>query len=502
MTIKRLLGVGFFCAVFWLLLPRTSPLPVVQGGSVWDEWDVIPGRLLVEFRAERSQQLKAGLSTGGMAGLTLTSIDEPVVRDFALTHAISEFKSLLPNTFVGNFDPAQRAEVLAALAADPAVVYVGPDRRLFTANTWGTATPNDTFVDSLWGMTRTHASDVWEAQSATRSSVRVAVNEGDRFDWTHPDLSVQVSSVSSSTKPIGDHATHVAGIIGATGNNNRGVVGIANVELVNMDSGNNLSIFIQQLTWAVNNGVDVVNMSWKWCGPAGCDFCSYPSPDSQVQQAIYSASADLLIVAAAGNDDCNTDGNGNKPVPASYVGVLAVSALSNVNDALAGFSNYGSYVDLTAPGVNIRSTISNNQYEFLQGTSMAAPHVAGVAAAMLAIKPSFPQDSLERLMVLTAEDIGTAGRDDSFGSGVVRADRALAALADKYSESDGPMCAFPGPQGTGTLLYPHCTVSQAVSAAPTNGIVGLVSGTQFTEALTIDKPITLISVGGVATIGQ
>ncbi len=163
------------------------------------------------------------------------------MRDFALTHAASECKSLLPNTFVGDFDPAQRAGVLAALAADPAVVYVGPDRRLFTANTWGTATPNDTFVDSLWGMTRTHAADVWEAQSATRSSVRVAVNEGDRFDWTHPDLSVQVSSVSSSTKPIGDHATHVAGIIGATGNNNRGVVGIANVELVNMDNGNNLA---------------------------------------------------------------------------------------------------------------------------------------------------------------------------------------------------------------------------------------------------------------------
>ncbi len=68
---------------------------------------------------------------------------------------------------------------------------------------------------------------------------------------------------------------------------------------------------------------------------------------------IYSASADLLIVAAAGNDNCSTDSNGNKPVPASYVGVLAVSALSNVNDALAGFSNHGSYVDLTAPGVSI-----------------------------------------------------------------------------------------------------------------------------------------------------
>ncbi len=63
---------------------------------------------------------------------------------------------------------------------------------------------------------------------------------------------------------------------------------------------------------------------------------------------------------------------------------------------------------------------------------MAAPHVAGVAAAMLAIKPTFPNDSLERLLEVTAEDIGTAGRDDSFGSGVVRADRAMAALADKY----------------------------------------------------------------------
>lgn len=499
---RRILSVAFFCACFLLLLPLAPPQATVKGESVWDEWDVIPGRLLVEYRPQRSQQLKTALSMSGTAGLTLVSIDEPVRREFEATRRAENFRPLLPNTFVGTFDPAQREAVLAALAADPDVVYVEPERRLITAHTWGTATPNDTFVGNLWGMTRTHAADVWAAQSATRASVRVAVNEDDRFDWTHPDLSLQVSSVSSSTKAIGDHATHVAGIIGATGNNNRGVVGVANVELVNMASGDTNAAFIQQLTWAVNNGVDVVNMSWKWCGSGGCDVCSYPSPDSQIQQAIYSASADMLIVAAAGNDSCNTDSNGNEPLPAHYVGVLAVSALSNVNDALASFSNHGSYVDLTAPGVSIQSTITNNQYAFFQGTSMAAPHVAGVAAAMLAIKPTFPNDSLERLLELTAEDIGTAGRDDSFGSGVVRADRAMAALADKYSESDQAVCAFPGPQGAGTLLYPHCTVSQAVSSAPVNGTVGLVSGALFTEALTINKAITLISVGGVATIGQ
>ncbi len=501
MTAKRLLSVVFCCACFLMLLPLAPSPTKAKSGSIWDEWDVIPGRLLVEYRPERSQQLKADLSATDVTGLTLVPIDKPVQREFELTHRLAEFKSLLPNTFVGTFDPAQRDEVLAALSADSDVVYVGPERRLIASTTWGTATPNDPFLGDQWGMTRIHAADVWQAQSATRASLRVAVNEGDRFDWAHNDLSLQVSSVNSSTKPIGDHATHVAGIIGATGDNNRGVVGVANVELVNMDNGNTTTIFIQQLTWAVNNGVDVVNMSWKWCGSAGCNVCSYPSPDSQVQQAIYSASAEMLIVAAAGNDSCNTDVDGNRPLPANYVGVLAVSALDE-SDMLAGFSNFGAYVDLTAPGVDVLSTISNTQYDSFQGTSMAAPHVSGVAAALLAIKPAFPRDSLERLLELTAEDIGTAGRDDSFGRGVVRADRALAGLADKYAESDQAVCAFPGPQGAGTLLYPHCTVSHTVSAVQPNGTVGLVSGARFTEALTITKAITLISVGGIATIGQ
>jgi subtilisin family serine protease len=504
MMVKRLLSTVLLCACFLLLLLPVSSstrLTRAESGSVWDEWDVIPGRLLVEYQPQRSQQLEANPSAAGVAGLTLEPIDAPVQQEFELTHAPAEFKSLLPNTFVGTFDPAQRDEVLAALYADPTVVYVGPDRKLIASPDWGTATPNDPLLGQQWGMTRIHAASVWQRQSAARSSVRVAVNEGDRFDWTHPDLSLQVSSVSSSTQPIGDHASHVAGIIGATGDNNRGVAGVANVELVNMDNGANTPAFIQQLTWAVNNGVDVVNMSWHWCGPAGCDHCSYTSPDNQVQQAIYSASADLLMVAAAVNDGCDTDGNGNEPLPAGYVGVLAVSAL-DTNDTLAWFSNFGAYVDLTAPGVSVTSTISNSQYGDNNGTSMAAPHVAGVAAAMLAIKPAFPPDSLERLLELTAEDIGATGRDDSFGYGVVRADRALAALADKYAESDQTVCAYPGPQGIGTLLYPHCTVSQTVSAAPANGVAGLVRGARFTEALTITKAITLISVGGIATIGR
>jgi hypothetical protein len=102
---------------------------------------------------------------------------------------------------------------------------------------------------------------------------------------------------------------------------------------------------------------------------------------------------------------------------------------------------------------------------------------------------------LQSNLELTAEDIGVSGRDDDFGHGIVRVDRAVDGIADVYAES-AVAC------GVGTILAPYCTFSNALANVPMGGTIGLVRGSSFNESLTITTPVTLISVGGTATIGK
>jgi subtilisin family serine protease len=534
-----------------------------QGAQRWDEWDVIPGSVIVKYKSEKSARLKEATATSNVRGLALTPIEASVEKLVRAESPTRKFLSILPDTFVGKFDPRQRDEVIRALAADPDVIYFEPDRIRVIGTTWGTQTPNDPGRAQLWGMDRIGAPAAWARQPATRSAIRVAVME-DRYDATHRDLTAQNSPVQNNMGPITDHATHVSGIIAATGNNNTDVVGVANVELVSLAWPSSISMMAQQITWARNNQIRVINMSWGYCGNDGvdngddCKKCLYIASSKAEQEAITNARGDIVFVAAAGNGACQTDANGRTPIPASYNDVIGVSALSPLSfkiteqsltslktegvpddvlaklesikglkvngkgqflawlrttigdeptarfeslilkhaldqsEGRAAFSNFGPYVDLTAPGVDILSTITGNATKLDSGTSMASPHVAGSAAAVLAIAPAFDIPSIPRLLTLTAEDIGAAGRDNDFGEGVVRVDRAVAAIANVYAEN-GASC------GAGTLANPYCTLRDAINLVPAGGTIGLVRG-EFSVPTTITKPLTIVSVGGSATI--
>lgn len=478
-----------------------------QTGKEWDDWDVIPGRLIVKYRPTESAAIKTqGSAITGIPSLSLVPIEQAVERDMQAQGVTTPFISLLPDTFIGEFDPALRDQVIQVLAADPDVVYFEPDRIRVPQKTWGTSTPNDPLRNQLWGMDRIGAPAAWGRQSATRSAIRVADME-DRYDDQHRDLTAQ-HVLRNNAGPIDDHATHVSGIIAATGNNNLDVVGVANISLVSLGFPASQAGMATQITWAVNNQVRAINMSWKWCGPAGCNTCSYPAPSQTEQDAITNALGNIVFVAAAGNDSCRADVNGRFPLPASYAGVIGVSALTAA-DGLASFSNFGPYVALTAPGGelampggacstdsarSILSTIRNNATGLMCGTSMAAPHVTGSSAAVLAIQPAFDARSVPRLLSLTAEHLGAPGRNDNFGDGVVRVDRATAAIADVYAET-GAACS-----GTGPLITPFCTLGAAVTNVSAGGTIGLVRG-NFPGPITITKASTLLSVGGTATVG-
>ncbi|MDE2491392.1 MAG: S8 family serine peptidase [Elusimicrobia bacterium] len=224
-----------------------------------------------------------------------------------------------------------------------------------------------------WGVQRVNAPAAWS--SGEGAGVKVAVVDTG-IDCTHPDLQCDFSAgmniLDPSSQPMDDneHGTHVAGTIAGRGNG--GPLGVAPkatlipVKVLDANGSGSLSDIVKGIEWAADNGADVINMSLG--GPSG---------SAAMERAVkYALSKGVVVVAAAGNSGPNPDTVG---YPAGYPGVIAVAA-SDSNDQVADFSSRGSAVAFIAPGVNVTSTVPGGGTATLSGTSMASPHVAGLAA--------------------------------------------------------------------------------------------------------------------------
>lgn len=246
-----------------------------------------------------------------------------------------------------------------------------------SANT-ASATTNDTYLDRQWALNKIHALDAWQITTGS-NDVRIAVLDTG-IDQTHADLLGKVvDSVSlSSSQTVGDvnsHGTHIAGIIGATANNDSGIAGVANtasllnVKVANDDGFTDAAAVAKGIIWAVDNGAKVINIS-----------LTLAKPNKAVEEAVdYAWRKGALLVAAAGND------GGTAPVyPAYYTNVVAVTSTNN-DDILAQLAKRGGWVDVAAPGVNIYSTLPGNGYGYKTGTSMAAAYVSGLAGLLFSI---------------------------------------------------------------------------------------------------------------------
>ena len=227
-----------------------------------------------------------------------------------------------------------------------------------------------------WGVSRVNAPAAWS--SGQGAGVKVAVIDTG-IDCTHPDLRCDFGSGTNIVNPGADpmddneHGTHVAGTIAGRGNG--GPLGVAPkatlipVKVLDAEGSGSLSDIVAGINWASRAGVDVINMSLG--GPNG---------SAALQRAVSQALASgVVIVAAAGNSGPNPDTVG---FPGGYPGVIAVAA-SDKNDQVASFSSRGDAVAFIAPGVAITSTIPGGGTKSLSGTSMASPHVAGLAALAL-----------------------------------------------------------------------------------------------------------------------
>ncbi|HEX3072139.1 MAG TPA: S8 family serine peptidase [Ignavibacteriales bacterium] len=309
-------------------------------------------------------------------------------------------------------------------------------------------TPNDGFYNSQWGLIKINTPATWDINTGNINLVIGVLDSGiptQDNTLSHPDLSntnriIQGNDYPNETDGVIDlngHGTHVAGIISAESNNTTGITGINwNSKMYisqafNRDGGGTIWSFYQGVTNAVDNGARVINFS----GGA-------MSSSNTIEQAIvYARDHNCLIVAAAGN---YKETNPNKIVewPAAYSNtydnVIAVSA-TNSDDIIADFSSQGPEVTVSAPGVNILSTMPNytvrlndpnyggysHYYDYMSGTSMAAPIVTGLASLIFSRYPSLTPAQVREIIKQSADDLGTAGFDNLYGYGRINAYKAI-----------------------------------------------------------------------------
>ncbi len=213
------------------------------------------------------------------------------------------------------------------------------------------------------------------------------------------------------------HGTSVAGIIGAVADNRKGVAGIAHgCRMMNLRAGTSQGLLEEDdvasaLVYAVDNGARIINMSFG-------DVVASPLLHDVMQ---YAFSQQCILVASAGNSS-----SADIHYPAGYHETIAVGAMTS-GDVLAGFSNYGSTVDLVAPGVSILTTRLHDEYGEFGGTSAAASVVSGVAALVLSNQPTLTHQDVRNILVSSTDDLGEKGWDDRYGAGRINALKALQA---------------------------------------------------------------------------
>jgi len=304
------------------------------------------------------------------------------------------------------------------------------------------ATTNDPYFGNQWGLQAINAPSAWDLTEGSSSDTIGILDSGIPFEnntLSHPDLQ-DANRILIGNDYTGDglgiedglgHGTHVAGIISAETNNNTGVSGTTWNSIIYIEKvftyynvGNSIW-FYRAVDDAISHHVKVINYS------GGQDY-----PDTYLEQAVQDAQKNNVIIVAS---------SGNLPVvtswPAaystSYNNVIAVSA-TDKNDIIANFSSTGSYVTVSAPGVHVFSTLPNypfylqdleplnENYDYMDGTSMSAPYVSGLASLVLSMNPTLTPAQVRQLIEQNADDLGATGFDNQYGYGRINALKTVA----------------------------------------------------------------------------
>lgn len=315
--------------------------------------------------------------------------------------------------------------IVRTLDSHPLTDYAEPDHVMRIS----LSDPDDPRFDDQYAHQRIDSVDGWTIHPGSYTSsggATIAVVDTG-IDTDHPDLADQIDTANSRCFGLGllcvltgyeddnGHGTHVSGIAAALTNNATGVAGVAYdaevmaLKVCNAIGSCSTSDVASAVRYAADNGADVVNMS---LGSSGASTTLHDA----VQ---YAEGKGVVLVAAAGNE-----GDDTKNYPASFPEVISVAATDS-DDERADFSNTNEDVELAAPGVGVLSTYTGNGYRELSGTSMASPHVAGLAGLLVGQNPDWSNDQVRDRMGNCSDDLGDSGRDDSFGFGRIDLERAL-----------------------------------------------------------------------------
>jgi thermitase len=280
--------------------------------------------------------------------------------------------------------------------------------------------PNDLFYSRYqWNLPAIDTEAGWRLSRGKKSVTIAIIDSG--VDLDHPDLVHRLQKgynvLTDNNAPEDDngHGTHVAGIIASQPNNGEGVAGmtwfnsIMPIKALNSEGYGTAFDVAKGIRWAVDHGAKVINLS----------LGNY-QPSTVLEEAIrYAYDRDVVLVAASGNDN-----TAQPSFPAAYPEVISVGAV-NPDLSFAHYSNYGTYLDVVAPGTNIASTFSQHRYAALSGTSMAAPHVTALAGLIRSMNPHLTNDDVKQIIIETAADLDENGKDPYYGYGLINVYRAL-----------------------------------------------------------------------------
>jgi len=388
---------------------------------------------------------------------------EQVVRpsDKSKDHALFNWYKIKFNNPKKGYsaDLIEFQQILASYESDPNIEIVEPDYKINAE-----IIPNDPYYSregswdqlypDLWGIQKINSKYAWEFTTGSPSVVVADIDTG--VDRNHEDLKDNMwfntdeilgngvdddkngyiddyygwDWVNNDNDPMDDHGhgTHTAGTIAAIGNNGIGVAGVSwnsrimALKFLNSGGSGDLSNAVKALQYAADMGAQISSNSWGSTGNSAL-----------LEDAIrYAHSKDMVVVVAAGNS--NLDALDFTPASSDFAITVAAA---DQNDAKAPFSNWGQKIDVAAPGVDILSTkasvspmctssnIVGTNYFRASGTSMATPHVAGLAALIRAQNPTLTNEEVRQIIHTGADEIGTQEKDDYFGYGRINAYESL-----------------------------------------------------------------------------